>query len=189
MSHESHLLKTAFELAQVLNKAVDDSLPKRLAGLVKTHAAIAVGSAFIPVPGADVAASAANVWTMYVRINNELSLPFGENIIKSVAAGAVTNIGAAAAGMLVIGSALKFIPGLGSLGGAIVMSATIYAITIAAGIVYMKAVTHLLRSKSAQDISEEDLKAATDAFVSDKASMEAILKEAKESYRQEKGKK
>ena len=186
MSHDNHLLKAAVELTHALNEAVDESLPKKLASVVKTHAAVAVGAAFIPVPGADMAASAANVWTMYVRINKELSLPFGENIIKSVAAGVVTNIGAAAAGMLVVGSALKMIPGLGSIGGAVVMSATIYAITIAAGIVYMKAVAHLLRSNAASNLGEADLKAATDEIVRDKASMEAMLKEAKEAYKHDK---
>jgi len=188
MSQETHLLKAAIELAKVLNSKVDDQLPQRLAGIVKTHAALAVGTALIPVPGADIAASAANVWTMYVRINKELDLPFADNIVKSVAAGVVTNIGAAAASLLIVASAVKFVPGLGSLGGALLMMSTVYAVSLAAGVVYMKAVARLLRSKSAGDISEADIKAATDEVAADKDALEEVIEEAKRDYKRNKGK-
>jgi hypothetical protein len=58
---EGHLLKTAVELVEALNRMADKNLPKQLADLVKVHAAIAVGSALIPIPGVDVAATAANI--------------------------------------------------------------------------------------------------------------------------------
>jgi uncharacterized protein (DUF697 family) len=183
---EGHLIKAATELAQALNRLADDSLPRKLAELVKLHAGIAVASAFIPIPGADVAAAGANIWTMYVRINKELDLPFGENALKSLAAGVVTNLAGAAAGFMVVGSALKFLPGLGTLGGAAVMAGTTYAITVASGIVYMKAVAQLLSAKSADKVSEADLKAAADEIIRDKASIQAILKDAKKDYKEEK---
>lgn len=188
MSHETHLLKAAIELAEALNRKVDEQLPERLARIVKTHAALAVGTALIPIPGADIAAGAANVWTMYVRINKELDLPFAENIVKSVAAGVVTNIGAAAASVLVVASALKFVPGLGSVGGALLMMSTVYAVSLAAGVVYMKAVARLLRSKSAADITEADIKTATDEVVADKDTLDKVIDEAKRDYKRNKGK-
>lgn len=180
---KSHLLQSAVELVRSLNKSVDENLPQKLAGIVKTHAAIAVGGAFVPIPGADMIAAAANIWTMYVRINKELDLPFGENIIKSVAAGVATNIAGGAVGALVVGSALKFIPGLGSIGGAAVMGTTVYAITIASGIVYMKAVAKLLNSKRIGEFTEADLKSATDEVLKDKDVMKTIIKEGKEEYK------
>jgi uncharacterized protein (DUF697 family) len=188
MSQDGHLIKTAIELAKVLNESVDEHLPEKLAAMVKLHAGLAVGSVLIPIPGADMAASAANIWTMYVRINKELNLPFGENIIRSVATGVATNIGANAAVLLVVGSALKFIPGLGSVGGAAVMAGTVYAVTIAAGIVYMKAVTKLLQKKTAANVTESDLKAATDEILSDKSELKDILKEGKAGYKSGKSK-
>lgn len=157
---EGHLVKAAFELAEALNKVADDHLTEKLAGIVKLHAGIAVASAFVPIPGADMAAAGANIWTMYVRINKETGLPFGENVIKSVAAGVVTNIGGAVAGLLVAGSALKFLPGLGTLGGAAIMAGTVYGVTIVSGIVYMKAIAKLLRSRGAGGVSESDIDAA-----------------------------
>ena len=186
MPEEGQLLKSAIDLAKALSDAVDEKLPVKLAGIVKTHAALAVGSAFVPIPGADMAAAAANVWAMYVRINRELHLPFGDNVTKSIAAGAATNIGVAAARVLVIGSVIKFIPGIGSIGGAAIMGTTIYATTIAAGIVYMKAITKLLRSKKVGEFTEADLKAATDEVIKDKDDMKTIIKEGKEEYKRRK---
>lgn len=186
MADEGQLLKSAIELAQALNRAVDESLPQKLAGIVRTHSALAVGSAFVPIPGADMAAAAANIWTMYVRINREINLPFKENFVKSVAAGVVTNIGSAAAGFIVVGSALKLMPGLGTFGGAVVMATTIYAVTTAAGVVYMKAVTKLLQSKKAGEFTEADLKAAADEVMKDKDTMKDIIKEGKAAYKNRK---
>lgn len=61
MSKESDLVKTAYDLVQLLDKAADDTLPEEIADVVKLHAKLAVGSAWIPVPGADVAAGAATM--------------------------------------------------------------------------------------------------------------------------------
>lgn len=183
---EGHLIKSAFELAKALNDVADENMPAKLAGIVTLHSGIAVGSALIPIPGADMAATAANIWTMYVRINKELDLPFTENFVQSIVAGVVTNIGGAAASFLVVGSLAKFVPGLGSIGGAAVMIATVYAVTLASGIVYMKAITKLLNAKSAEGISEEDLKSAANEILKDKESIKSILKEGKAEYKKSK---
>lgn len=166
-----------------MHKAADDNLPDQLAGIVKLHAGIAVASALIPIPGADIAAAAANIWTMYIRINKELDLPFGENVIKSIGAGIATNIASAGAGFLIVGTALKFVPGLGSLGGAAVMGATIYGLTIVSGIIYMKALTKLLHGKNVYEISEADLKYAAAAEMANKSDLKEMLRSAKGEYR------
>jgi uncharacterized protein (DUF697 family) len=179
---EGHLLHSAAKLVKAMNDTADDHLPEKLAGMVKLHAGIAVGAAFVPIPGADIAAAAANIWTMYVRINKELAMPFGENILKSVAAGVATNLAGAAVGFIVIGAALKFIPGLGTLGGAALMGTTIYGVTIASGIVYMNALTKLLESKSGGTITDADLEAAIAAEMKNKQAMKDLVKEAKKDY-------
>jgi uncharacterized protein (DUF697 family) len=181
---EEQLIKAAVNLTKALNRVADENLPGKLAGIVKLHAGIAVGSVFIPVPYADIAAAAGNIWTMYVRINKELELPFAENLIKSLAAGIVTNLGAAAASTVIIGSALKFIPGLGSLGGAAVMGATIYGLTVASGIIYMNVVAKLLNAKNAKQFNEENLKAAVDEIMKDKETVQTIFEIAKEGYKE-----
>jgi uncharacterized protein (DUF697 family) len=182
---EGHLLKAAMELAQAANKLADEHLPERIAGLVKLHAGLAVGCAIIPLPGADMAAGAANIWTMYIRINKELELPFSENIVKSLAMGALTNVGAVAAGMLVLGSAAKLIPGFGTATGIALVGATIYGVTVAAGFVYMTALTKLLRRKKADDITQADIDAAAAAEMRDKATLKNVMKQARKEYKEE----
>lgn len=181
-----HVLRAAIELCKAANKTIDEHLPEKLAGIVKTHSGLAVGSALIPIPGGDVAAAVANIWTMYIRINKELNLSFAEVALKSLAAGVLTNLAAYQAGMVIGGSLLKFIPGLGTVGGAVVMGATIYSVTLVSSIVYMTALTKLFKVKASGTFSSEDLKAATDEALKDKASLKAAMKEAKASYQPEK---
>lgn len=186
--NEGQLYQAALNLVSVsglpeaMDGIADSSLPETLAETVKTHAKIAVGSAFIPLPGADLVAAGANIWTMYARINKELDLPFAENVIQSIAAGAVTNLGGAVIGYMVVGSALKMLPGLGSVGGAAIASATIYGVTIASGIIYMNALKKLFESKKVGQISDQDLKVAMDELLEDKESIKQIYNTAKSSY-------
>ena len=88
------LLKTAWELVEAANKSVDKNMPDRLASIVKQHAVAGVGAAWIPIPGASIAAGAAAVWGMYFRINSELNLSLSENVVKSIASGVATNLAA-----------------------------------------------------------------------------------------------
>lgn len=177
------LLMTAAKLVLAMNKSADANLDEKLASIVKTHSGLAVASALIPIPGADVAAAAANIWTMYGRINSELDLPFEENLIKSVAAGVATNLGGAVVGLMVAGSALKFFPGVGSVGGAAIMGATIYGVTLVSGIVYMRALTALANRKNMTDVTASDLKAATEAEMANKAELKEMIKEGRKAYK------
>ena len=71
---DEHLLRESTRLVELLDKQADKMLPKEIADVVKLHSKLAVGSAWIPVPGADVAAGATTIWTMYCRINNKIGL-------------------------------------------------------------------------------------------------------------------
>lgn len=64
------------------------------------------------------------------------------------------------------------------------MTTTIYAVTVASGIVYMNAVAKLLGVKNATDVSESDLKVAAAEVMKGKASIHEILKAAKKNYKQ-----
>jgi hypothetical protein len=123
---------------------------------------------------------------MYVRINRELDLPFSKNFIKSIATGILSNLASNAAILAVVGfgSALKILPGVGTFASYAVMSATVYAATIAAGYVYMKALAALLKNKTAGEVKEEDFKAAVAKVMEDKATVQSIFKSAKESYKE-----
>ena len=114
MNIDHQLLHVSEKLVKMLDETADNCLPKEIANVVKTHSKLAVGSAWIPVPGADVAAGAAVIWGMYVRINNKLGIPFGENIMKSIGSGVATNLASYLA-MTGVASAIKFIPGIGGM--------------------------------------------------------------------------
>lgn len=185
-AREGQLTQAAFALVQALNQVTDENLPGKLAGIVKVHAGIGVGCVFIPVPGADLFAAVGNTWKMYVRINRELELPFTKNFVKSIATGILSNLASNTAMLAVVGfgSALKILPGAGTLASYAVMSATIYAATIAAGYIYMKALAVLLKNTNAGQVKEEDLKVAVAKVMEDKAAVQSIFKSAKESYKQ-----
>ena len=186
MEKASDLLKTAWDLVQLLDKGADECLPNEIVDIVKLHAKLAVGSAWIPVPGADVAAGAVNIWSMYIRINSKVDMSFGESILKTIASGVATNLASYAA-MMGVGSLIKLIPGIGTWTGALVMSATLYAITLASGYVYLKALTILLRQKKSKSITNKDLKEAIDVFLTEnKNDIKRFIKSAKDSYKENK---
>jgi len=184
---EKMLLKVAIKLVKALDKITDEHLPERLADIVRLHSGIAVGSAFIPIPGVDIAASAGNIWTMYVRINKEIGVPFSDHLIKSIASGVATNLGAFAAASLISSSILK-LTGVGTLFGSAIMAATIYALTNASGIIYMKALTMILETEKlgGSDLKEETLNKTINTILNDKELIKNIIDSQKEEYKKSK---
>ena len=184
MSELHHLYHAAHELVESLDKMTEEALPQEIANVVKLHAKLAVGSAWIPIPGADVAAGAANIWTMYLRINGKIGMELGESILKTIASAVATNLAGYAA-VLTVGGLLKFIPGIGTVGGAAIMSAALYAVTLASGYVYLKALTALLKREGGV-VDEEKLKASVDSFMKNNSSeIKNFINEAKKGYKQE----
>ena len=181
MDIDKKLLEAAFELVKHLDKTADNNLPRAIADVVKLHSKLAVGSALIPIPGADVAAGAATIWGMYVRINNKLGIPFGDNMMKSIGSGVATNLASYAA-MSGIASAMKLIPGIGTIGGAVIMSATLYAITLASGWVYLNALSALAEKKGGS-FTIDDISKAINDFLKDKSKIKNFINEAKKSYK------
>ena len=174
------LLETATKLTKlmgVIDQQADKMLPQEIVGVVKLHSKLAVGAAWIPVPGADIAAGATAIWGMYVRINNKIGLKVKDNIIKTIASGIGTNLLSYVA-MSGIASSLKFIPRIGSIGGAIAMSASQYAITLTAGWIYLKALC-LLAEKQGPKLDMTMLNNAVKDVLSQKALIKSIFEQAK----------
>lgn len=177
----STILKVATKLVNLLDKGADAMLPQEIVDVVKLHSKLALASAWIPVPGADLAAGAASIWGMYIRINNKIGLKVQDNIIKTIASGVATNLAsyAAASG---VASALKFIPGIGTITGAIAMSATTYAMTLVSGYVYLKALVYLAEKNKGQlDLS--GLSDAVKKVLAEKSSIKELIETAKNNYK------
>ena len=180
MNAEKKLLEVAVDLVKLLNKEADKRLPKEIADAVKLHSTLAVGSAWIPVPGADVAAGAANIWGMYIRINKKIGIPVKENILKTIGAGVATNL---ASYMVTSGAAsLLKLTGVGYLWGAAIMSASLYAVTLASGFVYLKALTALAR-KSGGNLNISDIPKAVNDILKEKNIIKDFIDSAKKEYK------
>lgn len=181
MNVDEKLLRAAGKLVMALDKTADSCLPKEIADVVKLHSKLAVGSAWIPVPGADIAAGAANIWTMYARINKKAGIPFGENAMKSIASGVASNlVSYMAVGALA--SCIKLIPGLGTIGGGVLLSASLYAATLAAGWVYLQALSTLAEKKG-RSFSAFDINNAVNEVLMQKSAIKDFISEAKKSYK------
>lgn len=179
--NDQKMLKLALKLVLLMDKGADKFLHEKIVEDVKLHAKLAVGAALIPIPGADLAASAANIWGMYASINSRIGLKFSENLLKSIGAGVATNLAGAAA-MSGLASALKFIPGIGTIGGAAILSASLYAITLVSGAIYLQALC-VLAQKKAGSITEEDLKGSIDEILKNKDEIKNLVNEAKKDYK------
>lgn len=181
MDVDKTLLKSAIKLIKLLDKTADETLPQEIANVVKLHSKLAVASSWIPVPGADIAAGAASIWGMYLRINGKIGLSVADNAIKTIGSGVATNLAgyAAASG---VASALKFIPGIGTIGGAIIMSATQYAMTLASGYVYLQALT-ILAEKSGGSLDTSQIGNAVKEVLKEKGVIKDFIEAAKKSYK------
>ena len=157
------------------------SLPQEIVDVVKLHSKLAVGSAWIPVPGADMAAGAASIWGMYIRINNKIDLSFSENVMKTIGAGVATNL-ASYVVMSGFASAIKFIPGIGTVGGALLMSAAMYALTLTSGYVYLRAI-RVLAENNKNNFSSNELDAAIKKELSNKTAIKNFFEESKKTYK------
>lgn len=183
------LLQAAEGLVKSLDKMVDESLPKEIANIIKTHskgaAVAAVASGWVPGVGgaAAVTISAGFIWTMYGKINSKIDLPFSENIMKSLASGVATNIAAYAVTAIALSTAFSLLPGIGSIPAAGIAGVTCYGTTLGSGYVYLKILTKVFQSgKDPSTLTAEDLK-NTAKTVMDNEDMKKFMKEAKEEYK------
>jgi uncharacterized protein (DUF697 family) len=129
-------MRTAFAQAQVVNV----ELKKREARAIVTLAAVAAaGSAVIPVPGGHGVALA----VIQVGMMAKIDLIFGRSLLggKNMIQGAATKL----AGMsgrwafgLALETALKFIPGAGSIAGTAIGGGVGSAITTTMGVAYVE---------------------------------------------------
>lgn len=160
----------AIDAYKRINDAAKYVLPEDIEKIVKKHAAIAVATAFIPVGGLDMVAATANVWTMYVRINNALGIKFSDNKMKSIGSAVVSNLvqnlGVAAVAVALKWSPIAYIPSVAVLTGAL------YGLTMTSGWVYLKALANMA-------LNDNDIERSIKDTLKDKASITQVYKDNK----------
>ena len=133
--------KRAIAALKKIDSVASGVLPEDIEKVVLRHAKIAFASAFIPIGGLDVIAATANVWAMYISINNTLGLKFSDHLLKSIGSAIVSNI-VQNVGLMSVISALKWNPVSWPISVAILTS-SLYALTIASGWIYLTALANM----------------------------------------------
>ena len=162
------LLSSAIDLvkaAKLMDKVVDKNMPERIAKIIKFHskgaAIAAISSGWIPGAGGAIAITISSgfIWTMYIRINEQINIPIAKNILKSLASGIATNLATYALGSLIISSTISIFPGIGSASAAVLIGSICYALTLASGYIYLKMLTKIFESgKNPMTYKERELK-------------------------------
>lgn len=153
-----------------INTAAEYVLPEDIVKIVKRHAKIAVGTAFIPVGGLDIVAATANIWTMYVSINKKLGIKFSENKMKSIGSAIASNL-VQNLGITAVASGLKY-TGVGLVASIAILSGALYALTMTAGWVYLKALTNMA-------LHDDDIENSVKEVLKDKAEIKKIYNDNK----------
>ena len=160
----------AIDAYKKINDAAKYVLPEDIEKIVRKHAAIAVATAFIPIGGLDLVAATANVWTMYVRINNALGVKFSDNKMKSIGSAVVSNL-VQNLGVAAVVVALKWNP-ISYIASVAVLTGALYGLTITAGWVYLKALTNMA-------LNDGDIDRSIKETLKDKASISQVYNDNK----------
>lgn len=150
-----YIKESAEELLKKLGKNGQEKEDEILS-VVNKHALIAVGASWVPFPFVDLALVAGNIWMMYASINKVLGISFSENFLKSVGSGVVANLSSSIISQSLL-SLLKLIPGLGTISASLILSAGNYATCVAAGYVYLRALTTVANDSGKIDPSDPNL--------------------------------
>ena len=160
----------AIDAYKKINDAAKYVLPEDIEKIVRKHAALAVATAFIPIGGLDLVAATANVWTMYVRINNALGVKFSDNKMKSIGSAVVSNL-VQNLGVAAVVVALKWNP-ISYVASVAVLTGALYGLTITAGWVYLKALSNMA-------LNDADIERSVKEALKDKASISQVYKDNK----------
>jgi len=180
MSNDLQVTEAVVEVYEKMELFGDGPKAHELSNVIKEHALLGTGAGLIPVPGLDLVAIAANIWTMYVRINNVVGVSFGDNVLKSIASGVIANVVSTIPGIaLAVGAGviLKIFPGIGTVGGMAVQAAANVALMYVAGKVYLKSLELLIHS--GKPLTEENIKMAAQQTSKDKAFVKSAYAEGK----------
>jgi uncharacterized protein (DUF697 family) len=178
------LVHHAHRLHHSIDHLMKGNLGDNVTSIIKQHAVTAAAVGLVPIPIVGIAGLVANTWAMYVRINQEVGIPFEKNVMKSIATGIGTNLLAIMPGMVLgkfAAQLAKAVPGLGSVGGMAIDSATNYAIILVMGTIYVVALTKLF--SKGEPITEESLKRATKEASADKSFVKGAFQAAKSEYK------
>ena len=146
--------KRAFAAAQKVD--IEQKRQQSL-NIVISSAASAATMAAIPIPFYDAIAIVPIQIAMLAGISTTFGLSFNESFFNSILAGIITGGGTMTKQSIVSGI-IKFIPGVGSIAGAVISSSTAFALTFAFGRAYIDTLDLLLSQNDRLPTQEEIVK-------------------------------
>lgn len=177
--------ESAAELLERLGKSGAEK-EKEILSIVNKHSLIAAGAGWVPIPFVDFILVVGNIWTMYASINKVIGISFSDNLLKSIGSGVVANLSSAIISQALL-SCLKIIPGIGTISAGLILTACNYATCVAAGYVYMRALTIIASDDGAIDPTDPDLKKKFKRVIKEqKAEGQKIKDEIQKEYIMEK---
>jgi predicted GTPase/uncharacterized protein (DUF697 family) len=137
--------KSAFEYCQ---KAAWDRKLVAANSAVNWACVAGAAAAPIPIPGGHAAAMIAIETAMLLRINYALGVSIDETEGKTIILGIMGVVASTVGGKMLFAEAMKFIPGIGSVAGALVGGTVAVTITKILGALYIDVVGDLVKSGS-----------------------------------------
>lgn len=123
-----------------------------------------------PIPGSDAPLIAAIQSTMIYKLNTEFEVNEAESSMTTLLTGILSATALAQVGKAVVANVLKFIPGAGTIFGAVISATTAVAITEAVGFAYIKVLESYFNHEKGQvelpENTEEILKVFKSTFES-----------------------
>lgn len=193
MSKDTNKLNSTIEnLVSIINGQGGSVSAEELNKLVKSHAAGAsasmIASGAIPGVGSTIAAGIeiGFVWSMYYRICGRLNIDIRKNVLKTLGSAIVTNMGASVAAQIITGTVLSIIPGIGTVGAAMVNGLMGYSLTYYSGIVFMQLLVRVFKAgKNVTQMSEDELK-STLVDVTKEVTYDSVKDESKKAFKNRK---
>lgn len=182
------LTKALQGLIDATSNMIQSSKIQNLDGTIKKFAvASAVTSAaagLVPGFSGTLAALAQTgmIWTLYLKINEELGVSIKKETLKFIASAIATNLLTNAGAIIlsvIASSILSFIPG-----GAVVICASMgYVIIYACAILYLQLLTKVMKAKGSIDIKNNDETVQIIKDVVKDAKIKDIINEGKENFK------
>ena len=136
--------------------------------IIQQTSALAFGAGYSPLPMSDAAVLIPIQVSMFARITNVYGIKLTQGLITSLASSLLGIAGATFLGRAIVANLLKFIPGLGTIGGGTISGATASILTWGLGRTYIEIMEKIFIG----EINEDDLESGDI-----KEEIEKILKE------------
>lgn len=129
------------------------------------------------------------IWATYVKINKTLGISMSEHTAKFIGSAILTNIVTAAGTQLLLyagAAVISFIPILGQVLSAAMISALGYIMVYAAAVIYLMVISKLIQPDGTLKVAEnDDTKRIIEGIIKEN-NIEDIIKEGRNSYKKAK---